>query len=121
MFEAFLADAQGGPITADSLAQSRARRDAEEKQMKGAGRMGPKLWVTTWSQTCILLEIFGGKVSVDDLDLLFREERLPAWWMEDPGRKPTLHGLVRNVAQVWWKHLFVKVPEQGLEDPLRGW
>ena len=121
MFAAFLADAQGGPIDARSLARSRARRDAEGKLAKGAKRLSPRLWAVTWSQTCILLEIFGRKVSVEDVEALFREERLPGWWMREPGRRPSVVGLVGKVVEVWWRHLFVKVPEKTLEDPLRGW
>lgn len=88
--------------------------------MVGAQSLGFRLWMTTWSQTCILLQIFGREVSVEDICLLFEEEKLPEWWMKNPG-KPTFVGLLGNVANVFWKHLLVKVPEVTLKDQLRGW
>lgn len=123
LFAAFLADARGGPITATSLARSRKRRDAEGKREVGKQRMGLRLWITTWSQTAILLQVFGsgdGEVGVEDVTALFEEERLPGWWMAEPGR-PTSRGLVGDVGRVFWKHLFIKVPEKTVEDPVRGW
>lgn len=120
MFHAMLADAKGGPITATSLARTRARRDAEGKRVVGAESLSLRLWVTTWSQTCILLQIFGEEISVRDVSMLFEEEKLPEWWMRDPGR-PTFLGLLGDVGSVFWKHLFVKVPEETLTDSLKGW
>lgn len=88
--------------------------------MVGAQSLGFRLWVTTWSQTCILLQIFGKEISVGDISLLFEEEKLPEWWMKDPG-KPTFLGLLGDVSNVFSKHLFVNVPEATLKDRLRGW
>lgn len=115
-----MADAEGGPITATSLARTRARRDAEAKQLVGAESLSLRLWFTTWSQTCILLQIFGDEIPVEDISLLYEEERLPEWWLQDPGR-PTFLGLLSNVLDVFRRHLFVKVPRETLDNPLRGW
>ena len=120
MFKAFLADADGGPITPTSIARTRARRDAEGKQVVGAQSLGLRLWLTTWSQTCILLQIFGKKIAVEDISMLYQEEKLPDWWTQDPG-SPTFLSLLDDIVNVFWKHLFVKVPEVTLKDPLRGW
>lgn len=120
MFHDFLKDAEGGPITATSLARTRARRDAEGKQVLGAKSLGPRLWLTTWSQTCILLQIFGKEISVEDISSVYEHEKLPEWWIQHSG-KPTFLGLLGDVFDVFWKHLFVRVPTETLEDPLRGW
>ena len=119
MFHAFLADAKGGPITKDSLALTRARRDKEEKQASVPG-LGLRLWVTTWSQTCILLQTFGESISVNDITQFYVEERLPGWWLKGHPQM-TFSGLLGNVAAVFWRHLFVSVPDSTLKDPLRGW
>lgn len=120
MFRAFLADAEGGPITPASIARTRARRDAEGKQDVEAQPLGVRLWLTTWTQTCVLLEFFGQEVSVEDITMLYQEERLPEWWIENPGH-PTLHSLLGTVLNVFWKHLWVKVPRGTLDNPQREW
>jgi len=119
MFHAFLADAEGGPITKESLARTRARRDKEEKEARVPG-LGLRLWVTTWSQTCILLQTFGESISVKDITQFYVEERLPEWWLKGHPQM-TFPGLLSDIGAVFWRHLFVRVPETTLKDPLRGW
>jgi hypothetical protein len=124
MFEAMMKyDAKGGPITADSIARTRVRRDKEEKMAGAPGVTffgSPKIWATTWSQTCILLETFGPKISVEDITMLYTEEQLPEWWLQSPGRM-TFVGQLRGMATVFWKHLFVTVDDDAIKNPLRGW
>ncbi|KAK3673079.1 hypothetical protein LTR78_006919 [Recurvomyces mirabilis] len=124
MFRAFLADAQDGPITAQSIARTRVRRDKEEKLAgHGAGVTflgSPKLWVTMWSQTCILLQTFGPTISVEDITMLYTEEKLPEWWLKGT-KQMTFLGQLGDIGNVFWKHLFVKVDEKALKDPLKGW
>ena len=120
MFHAFLADAQGGPITKESLARTRVRRDKEEKQGVGLFGLGLRLWVTTWSQTCILLQTFGPSISVEDITQFYAEEKLPEWWLKGHPQM-TFFGLLGDVSAVFWRHLFVTVPQTTLNDPLRGW
>jgi len=128
MFQALLADANGGPITKDSLARTRVRRDKEEKQAgHGAGLTffsDPKLWITMWSQTCVLLQTFGERISVDDITMFYEQEKLPEWWLQDASagrRRMTFVGQLRDIAGVFWRHLFVKVPDTTLNNPLKGW
>ena len=118
MFHAFLADAQGGPITKESLARTRVRRDKEEKQVIGISGLGLRLWVTMWSQTCILLQTFGSSISVKDITEFYVEERFPEWWLKGHPQM-TFLGLLGDVSAVFWRHLFVSVPVSN--DPLRGW
>lgn len=120
MFHAFLTDAQGGPINTESLARTRARRDKEEKEAIGVGGLGLRLWVTTWSQTCILLQTFGQSISVNDITQFYVEERFPDWWLKGH-QQMTFLGLLGDISGVFWRHLFVSVPETTLKDPLRGW
>lgn len=124
MFKAFLADAKGGPINKESIARTRARRDKEEKVYgHGAGVWfwsSPRLWITMWSQTCILLQTFGEEISVKDITVFYEDERLPQGWAEQQ-RKMTFVGQLGDIAGVFWRHLFVSVPEDTLKDPLRGW
>lgn len=128
MFRALLVDADNGPITKESLARTRARRDREEKVAgHGAGVTflgNPRLWITMWSQTCILLATFGEPISVKNLRTFYEEERLPEWWTIEAKagrRKMTFAGLLGDIAGVFWRHLFVSVPKATLEDPLKGW
>lgn len=120
MFHAFLVDAQGGPITKESLARTRARRDKEEKSGVGLFGLGLRLWVTTWSQTCILLQTFGHSISVEDITQFYTEEKLPDWWLKGHPQM-TFLGLLGDISAVFWRHLFVSVPNTTLNDPLRGW
>jgi len=128
MFKAFLADAEGGPITMESLARTRVRRDKEEKQAgHGAGVSffrDPALWITMWSQTCVLLQTFGQHINVEDITVFYEEERLPDRWLQNVEAKRvrmTFVRQLRDIAGVFWQHLFVRVPETTLEDPLKGW
>ena len=73
MLHAFLKDAEGGPITKESLARTRVRHDKEKKQAVGISPLGLRLWVTMWSQTCILLQTFGVSILVKDIST-FSEE-----------------------------------------------
>lgn len=120
MFKAFLQDAEGGPINKDSLARTRARRDKEEKQAIGISPLGLRLWVTTWSQTCILLQTFGDSITVKDISLFYENEQLPSWWMTDH-KEMTFLGLLGDIGRVFWRYWLVKVPDQTINDPLRGW
>ncbi|KXS95125.1 hypothetical protein AC578_2879 [Pseudocercospora eumusae] len=126
MFQAVLEDAQGGPITRESLARTRVRRDKECERAfgyKGLLSLGPKLYATTWSQTCILLQTFGARISVKDLMVFYTEERLPDGWPWTRQRKMGFAGLLSDIVAVYWKHLFVKVPDSCLRDapPTGGW
>jgi len=128
MFQAMLVDAHGGPITPESIARTRVRRDKEEKLAgHGAGVTfwrNPSLWITMWSQTCILLQTFGRRISVEDITVFYEEESLPEWWLKDASmgkRRMTFLGQLRDIADVFWRHLFVKVSEAELMNQLKGW
>lgn len=84
----------------------------------------PRLWATMWSQTCILLQTFGEPISREDISMFYEEERLPEWWLKntsDGKKNMTFVGLLRDIAVVFWKHLFVQVPDTTLKDLLKGW
>ncbi|KAK4540456.1 hypothetical protein LTR36_009202 [Oleoguttula mirabilis] len=84
----------------------------------------PGLFVTMWSQTCILLQTFGEAIRVEDISMLYEEERLPEWWLKDTSsgkKKMTFAGLLGDIGGVFWRHLYVKVPAAELKNPLKGW
>ncbi|EMC93181.1 hypothetical protein BAUCODRAFT_36847 [Baudoinia panamericana UAMH 10762] len=125
MFEAMVKDAHGGPINRDSIARTRARRDREEKAAgNGAGVTfwrSPRLYVTTWSQACILLQTFGEEIGVEELRKFYTEERLVEGWVGEKKKRMTFLGQLGDMASVWWKHFFIQIDGAAVKDPLKGW
>jgi len=98
LYQALLADADGGPVTVKTLAKTYVRR-RKESRMAGSPSLPINLWFVNLLQTVSFLNTAktGGKISQEMMDTFYIEERFPEGILENT--KPrTLFGLVGNAA-----------------------
>lgn len=96
MFEAMIADADGGPVTLKSLAKTYIRR-GQESQAAGAPRLSMGLWFVRILQSVTVMNAAqtGGVLTREVLEAVFVEERFPDVILNNP--KPrTLLTLLGN-------------------------
>ena len=85
MLQAMIDDAEGGPVTPQSLAKTFIRR-GKESQDAGAPRLPLNLWLVRMIQAVGVINAAqtGGKVTKEVLEAVFVEERLPDVILDNP-------------------------------------
>jgi hypothetical protein len=106
LFQAFLDDAQGGPVTLKSLAITYSRRKKESKAA-GAPGLPLNLWFVNLFQTVSLMNTAqtGGKLSRELLTTFYTEERIPEEILKNPKTR-TLTGLIGNALGLLFHVIF---------------
>ncbi|THH07130.1 heme-thiolate peroxidase [Phellinidium pouzarii] len=90
LYNAFLADAHGGRISARDIARARVRREAEKSTHVTAVQQE-----IARGEVALVLQVFGGEsfsVPLDVIHSWWHDERLPEGWR--PTRKTTLLGTI---------------------------
>jgi hypothetical protein len=106
MFQAFLDDADGGPVTLKTLAKTFSRRNKESKA-SGAPGLPLNLWFVNLVQTVSLMNTAqtGGKLSKELLTTFYTEERFPEEILANPKTR-TLTGLIGNAIALLFHVVF---------------
>ena len=88
MLEKMLQDADGGPVTLQSLARTFIRRD-KESRAAGAPRLPLNLWFVRVLQYVSPLNTAqtGGKLTREILEAVFVDERFPAVILDNPKKR----------------------------------
>jgi hypothetical protein len=108
LLQALLADADGDVLTLESLAKSRARREAESLEYGSGIPLSVQAHTLAFGEAALLLQVIGTAVEggadwsakKNDVQTWIAEERLPDGW-ERPGLPITLAGttLIANEIQ----------------------
>jgi hypothetical protein len=102
MFKAMLNDADGGPVTLQTLAKTFVRR-GKESRASGATRLPLNLWFVSVLQAVSVMNTAqtGGKLTKEVLEAIYVEERFPDVILNNP--KPrTVFTLLENVLGMMW-------------------
>ena len=91
MFEAMIADADGGPVTLKSLAKTFVRRDKESREA-GAPRLPLNLWFVRVLQAVTVVNAAqtGGVLTREVLEAVYVEERFPDVILNNPKPRTVL-------------------------------
>jgi len=106
LFEAFLADADGGPVTIKTLAKTYNRRK-KESRAAGSPRLPLSLWFVNLLQTVSLLNTAqtGNALQKDLLVEFYTEERIPDVILQNQKTR-TLFGLVTKALSLLFHAIF---------------
>ncbi|KAH7346634.1 Chloroperoxidase [Rhexocercosporidium sp. MPI-PUGE-AT-0058] len=106
LFEAFLADAGGGPVTIKTLAKTYNRRK-KESRAAGSPRLPLNLWFVNLLQTVSLLNTAqtGDALQKDLLVEFYTEERIPEIILQNQKTR-TLFGLVSKALSLLFHTIF---------------
>ncbi|KAG4418515.1 hypothetical protein IFR04_008318 [Cadophora malorum] len=106
LFEAFLADADGGPVTIKTLAKTYNRRK-KESRAAGSPRLPLSLWFVNLLQTVSLLNTAqtGNALQKDLLVEFYTEERIPDVILQNQKTR-TLFGLVTKALSLLFHTIF---------------
>ncbi|KAH7397780.1 Chloroperoxidase [Cadophora sp. MPI-SDFR-AT-0126] len=106
LFEAFLADADGGPVTIKTLAKTYNRRK-KESRAAGSPRLPLNLWFVNLLQTVSLLNTAqtGDALQKDLLVEFYTEEKIPDIILQNQKTR-TLFGLVTKALSLLFRTIF---------------